>query len=73
MHAYIPETIGGRIRLLREKAYLTRTALAKLSHVSRKTVAAWENEERFPKACDIQRMAEIFGTSCDYIIIGKNE
>jgi transcriptional regulator with XRE-family HTH domain len=71
LHAYIPETIGGRIRLMREKAYMTRTALAKLCHVDRRTVATWENDERFPKSCDIQRLSEIFGKSCDYIIIGK--
>ena len=71
MRQYVPETLGGRIRLMRENAYMTRTALARLSYVSRKTVAAWENDERFPKSCDIKRLAEIFNTSCDYIIIGK--
>lgn len=67
------ETIGDRIRFLRERNDLTRTALAKLVYVDRRTVSRWENGEIFPRSGDIKRISEIFGVSCDYIIIGKKK
>jgi transcriptional regulator with XRE-family HTH domain len=68
---YIPETIGGRIRQLREKKEMTRTALARIMYVDRRTVSRWEDNAIYPRSQDIRRLSECFGVSCDYIIIGK--
>lgn len=65
------ETIGERIRLLREKHEMTRIALSKLTNVSRKTVSRWEDNAAMPRPADIARLAMIFGVTCDYIILGK--
>jgi transcriptional regulator with XRE-family HTH domain len=65
------ETIGERIRLLREKHEMTRTSLSKLMHVDRRTVSRWEDGSAAPRPTDIARLAEIFAVSCDHIILGK--
>ncbi len=67
----MPETIGDRIRYLRESHNMTRIALAKLTHVDRRTVSRWEDGSASPRHTDIARLSEIFRTSCDYIITGK--
>lgn len=68
---YTPETIGQRIQHLRENHNMTRTSLAKLMHVDRRTVSRWEDGSATPRPSDIARLSEIFAVSCDYLIIGK--
>lgn len=66
-----PDTTGQRIRYLRENHDMTRTALAKLMNVDRRTVSRWEDNSAAPRPSDIARLSEIFAVSCDYIILGK--
>lgn len=69
----MPETIGDRIKYLRERHDMTRTALAKLTYINRTTISRWESGEAAPRVDDIARLSQIFNVSCDYIIKGNNE
>lgn len=68
---YTPDTVGQRIRYLRENHDMTRTALANLMNVDRRTLSRWEDDSAAPNPSDIARLSEIFEVSCDYIILGK--
>lgn len=63
-------TIGNRIRALRMKQNLTQDGLATLLGVSRVQVNQWETGAREVSASRIVRLAEIFDTSCDYLMRG---
>lgn len=68
-------TIGGRIRALREGAKLTQQDLAnalkaKGAKVSRVSVVRWESNTVLPNAYPIKCLAEIFGTSMDFLMDG---
>lgn len=67
---YTPDTVGQRIRYLRENHDMTRTALAKLMNVDRRTVSRWEEDSASPRPSDIARLSVIFAVSCDHIILG---
>ena len=67
------ETIGDRIRFLREHAGLSRSALARIAYVSRSTVSRWECDEIAPRIQDVARISAIFDVSCDYIITGNRK
>ena len=67
----MPETIGERIKHLRESHDMTRIALARLMHVDRRTVSRWEDGSAALRHTDIERLSEIFRISCDYIVTGK--
>ena len=66
------ETIGERIRLVRQRAGLSQSQFARAVFVSRKTVYKWEQDKSVPFAHDIRHIAEAFGVSCDYLILGSN-
>ena len=67
----VATTIGQRIRYLRERNDMTKLALARLMHVDRRTISRWEDDAAFPRSEDIARLSQIFGVSCDLIVIGK--
>lgn len=64
------ETIGNRIKELREKKGLTQQQFAELLHVSREKVVKIENGTRGLQIHDISLIAEELQTTCDYIIRG---
>lgn len=64
------DTIGGRIKMLRERAELTQEALAKKLYISREKVNMWENGSRMIKGDDIAILADALKSTCDYLLRG---
>lgn len=62
------ETLGERIRFLRESADLSQMELSKKIDVSQPSIARYELNITEPKASDIVKMAEFFGVSTDYLL-----
>lgn len=63
-------TIGERIRNLREAKGITQQQLAKALYTSRVNVNYWENDERNIKSDTIIALAKFFDVSCDYLLTG---
>ena len=64
-------TFGGRLRRLREEKGLKQTDLAKLLKLeSSSTISQYENEalNRIPDAHILQKLAELFNVSIDYLL-----
>lgn len=68
-----PSTIGERIRWLRYLFDMQRKELSQLIGVSCSVIKEWENGTKEPFATDVGRICEVFGTTCDYIIIGEGK
>ena len=62
------ETVGEKIRNLREEKGLTQPELAKLVGVSNGTVSFWENGENEPKASYVRKLATVFEVTSDYLL-----
>lgn len=63
------ETLGKRIRILRERKNWTQTELSQeLGMKTYTTVSKWESDENFPKGKDLKKLAELFGVSSDYLL-----
>ncbi len=60
--------IADTIKLLRERANITQSALAKKLNISRSSVNAWEMGISAPSTQYIVELAEIFNVSTDYIL-----
>lgn len=70
------ETIGTRIKRLREQERMTQQELAaKLTQrgvpTKRLSVIRWEAGTNIPTTAPAMEMAKIFGTTSDYLIEGK--
>ncbi|WP_313804850.1 helix-turn-helix transcriptional regulator [Cytobacillus sp.] len=59
--------IGMNIRVLRKKNKMSQEQLAERVHVSRQTVAKWENEEALPDIHKCKILAEIFQVTLDQL------
>ena len=60
---------GEKLRALRKAKNLSQTALAKLIHVSRRTVCSWETENRYPKERHLVTMlAEVLDCPVEYLL-----
>lgn len=66
----IPNTIGGRIRTLREKKNIKLTVMSGLIGVDRATLCRWEHDDREPSLSDIRKLADFFDVSASYIAFG---
>lgn len=64
------ETIGQRIKYLREQHHLNQTELATILGVSNKSVSAWESNLKEPRMGAIEKMAKYFGVSKTDLIDG---
>lgn len=63
------QTLGSKIRHLREKKNMTQTELSQiLGMKTYTTVSKWENNENFPKGKDLKELAELFEVSADYLL-----
>ena len=63
------DTLGKRIRILRERKNWTQTELSQeLGMKTYTTVSKWESDENFPKGKDLKKLAELFGVSSDYLL-----
>lgn len=63
-------SIGSRIALLRKKAGLTQNELADKLLISNKAVSKWESDAGNPSLELIIKLAEVFGCSLDYLVLG---
>ena len=61
------------LKQLRIERGLTQSALAKELHVTQNAVFNWENEKREPDYNSLKKMADLFGTSVDYLMGWKDE
>ncbi len=72
--AYAPQmsdlSLGARLRLARLQAGLTTAELARRLGVARETVSAWEHGRQEPKASYLRAIAEVTGSSADWILFG---
>ncbi len=64
-------TVGNTIASLRKSAGMTQSALAERLGVSDKTVSKWENGQGFPDVTLFPMIANVFGVSVDYIMLGS--
>lgn len=63
------ETIGYRIKKLRESRNMTQTELSEiLGMKTYTTVSKWESDDNFPKGRDLKKLAEIFNVSSDFLL-----
>src|SRR5690554_5637414 len=61
-------TLGQRIKQLRENKDMSQIELGKLINVGNTTVSQWQSDKRSPDVPTIKRLADIFGTSSDYLL-----
>lgn len=61
-------TFALRIKKLREESGLTQSALAKELGIGASTVAMWETNDRMPTAQFIEKVANYFNVSVDYLL-----
>lgn len=66
------DTIGKRIKALREDADMSQKALAQRSGITEATLSRYENDLREPKATALIKLAAELNTSTDFLL-GKTE
>lgn len=64
-------SIGERITELRNQNHLSQYQLAQVMEVSRQAVSKWENDQSFPDAQNLIRLAEILDTDIEYLTTGR--
>ncbi|GAC1586172.1 MAG: hypothetical protein NVS3B8_00210 [Chitinophagaceae bacterium] len=67
------ETMGERIQQLRKTAGLTQADLAKKIGISHTQMARYEIKNIYPPADVLKNLAELFGTTIDFLVMGDNE
>lgn len=65
------KTMGTRLKELRLNAGYTGEEVGRMLQVSKSAISMWEKDLRSPSADLIERFADIFGVSTDYIITGR--
>lgn len=63
--------LAQQIRVLRTTNNLSQDELAEKLYISRQAVSKWENGEATPDIDKLVQLAEIFGVSLDYLVLGK--
>jgi transcriptional regulator with XRE-family HTH domain len=66
-------SIGNKIRNFRIRNQLTQQQLASLIGVSNKAISKWENDEGYPDIQNLKRIAEVFNTTVDFLIIDQKQ
>lgn len=67
------KNIGNIISKLRKKNGMTQCELARQLSVTDKAVSRWENGQGFPDITIFPRLAELFGVSIDYLMLGDKK
>ena len=67
------EALNERIKNLRKEKGLTQGQLAEMLGITDKAVSKWEVGEANPDIALLPKMAEVFGVTLDYLLIGKKE
>lgn len=65
------ETVGGRIRALRNARGLTQDQLAVACDVSRSAVAQWETDRAGQLRGNLPRIADALGTTIEFLLQGE--
>lgn len=66
-------SIGNTITKLRKRDGLTQSALAEYLGVSDRAVSKWETGAGYPDITLFPKLAELFGVSVDYLMIGEEK
>ena len=66
-------SMGERIQNLRKQLNLTQAELAKKIHISHTQMARYEIKGVFPPADVLKSLADVFGTSIDFLVQGDKE
>jgi len=61
-------TLGERIKECRQNVDLSQEKVAELVGVSRQAVTKWEANQTAPSTENLFKLAEIFGTTVDFIL-----
>ena len=69
---YCMKTLGEKILELRRQKGLSQTELAKRMNISASAMCRWEKDDRTPAEEDLEKLAEFFGVSKEYLI-GSDE
>lgn len=64
-------TIGRRIRRVRNEAGETQIQMAGRLGISRRLLSNWENDRSWPGVLFVADIAEIYGVSCDWLVLGE--
>ena len=66
-------SIGANITALRKKHGMTQLALAERLGVTDKAVSRWENGQGYPDISLFPRLADIFGVTIDFLMLGDKK
>ncbi|MGE5558687.1 MAG: helix-turn-helix domain-containing protein [Bacillota bacterium] len=61
-------TFGERLRILREEKNMVQKEIGKLLDVSESTIGKYENDLRTPSPDSINKLADFFKVSTDYLL-----
>ncbi len=67
------QSTGPRLRVAREKAGLTQQELAQRVGVERASIAAWENDERQPRANRVIMLCGVLDVSLKWLLEGRED
>lgn len=65
-------TFGEKLQDLRRKAGISQDTLAEKLDVSRQAVSKWERDEAMPETEKVVRIARLFGTSLDELLLDRD-
>ncbi len=66
-------TLGERIQKLRKYNNQSQEQLAEALGISRQAISKWESNQGQPEINNIIKLAEIYNTTTDYILLGKED
>ena len=67
------ETMGERIQQLRKNLGITQADLAKKIAISHTQMARYEIKNIYPPADVLKNLADVFGTTIDFLVMGDTE
>ena len=71
---FSPQTIGERIKYIREQKKITQIKMAKdLGYPNAQTVSRWEKAKKSLSSDIVAQVSGYLGCSCDYLITGAEE
>lgn len=71
MAIYKTKSDGNVFKELRRKTKLTQYEVAEALSIKQTTVSAWETSVSIPDQALLPRIAELYGTTVDYLLTGK--
>lgn len=61
-------TLGQKLRKLREDRGLLLTDISEIINVGKSAISGYENDKKMPKPHTIQKLAEFYGVTTDYLL-----